>query len=166
MTDVDMLVEIPFNTNVKYEFDKKHGKIRCDRILSTSMMYPGNYGYFPNTLSGDNDPLDVLLISNYPLFPNCVINVKIIGVLITKDECGEDEKIIAVPSLEVDKSYENVNNISDLQENIIQKIKHFFKHYKDNNKSKWVEVGDFLNAKKAIDIYKDCKQRYNIRSRI
>jgi len=161
-----MLVEIPFNTNVKYEFDKKYGKIRCDRILSTSMMYPGNYGYFPNTLSGDNDPLDVLLICNYSLFPNCVISAKIIGVLITKDECGEDEKIIAVPSDNVDKSYENVNNISDLQENIIQKIKHFFKHYKDNNKSKWVEVGDFLNAEKAIEIYKDCKRRYEIRSRI
>ena len=161
-----MIVEIPYNTNIKYEFDKKLGKIRCDRIISTSMIYPGNYGYFPNTLSGDNDPLDVLLISNFQLYPNCVISVKIIGVLITKDESGEDEKIIAVPSNNVDNSYENINDINDLQDNTLKKIKHFFQHYKDNNKSKWVKIGDFLNSKKAIGIYKKSKKKYKLTSKI
>ena len=161
-----MVVEIPYNTNIKYEFDKKIGKIRCDRILNTSMVYPGNYGYFPNTLSGDNDPLDVLVITNYPLISNSVISVIIIGVLTTKDEAGNDEKIIAIPCNNVDKSYKNINNISDLDENIIEKIKHFFQHYKDNNKSKWVQIGDFLNAEKGVQIYEECKRRYNMRSRI
>lgn len=163
---MDMIVEIPYNTNVKYEYDKKLRRIRCDRILTTSMMYPGNYGYFPNTLAGDNDPLDVLLISNFQLYPNTVIKVKIIGVLITEDESGKDEKIIAVPSVEVDESYKNINNILDIQNNIIQKIKHFFKHYKDNNKKKWINVGQFFNNKKAIEIYNDCKRRYNMISRL
>lgn len=166
MSDIDMIVEIPYNTNVKYEYDKKLGRIRCDRILSTPMMYPGNYGYFPNTLAGDNDPLDVLLISNFHLYPNTLIKVKIIGVLITEDESGKDEKIIAVPSIEVDKSYENINNILDIQNNIILKIKHFFKHYKDNNKSKWIKVGQIFNANKGIEIYKDCERRYNMICRL
>jgi len=166
MANIDMVVEIPYNTNIKYEYDKKLGKIRCDRILSTSMMYPGNYGYFPNTLSGDNDPLDVLLISNFQLYPNSVISVKIIGVLITIDESGEDEKIIAVPSNCVDKNYENINTISNIQENVIEKIKHFFKHYKDNSKSKWIQVGGLYGVERAIEIYENSKNRHNLMSRV
>tara|TARA_X000000950_G_C13431648_1_gene464308 strand:- start:83 stop:568 length:486 start_codon:yes stop_codon:yes gene_type:complete len=161
-----MVVEIPLNTNIKYEFDKNLGKIRCDRVLNTSMIYPGNYGYFPNTLSGYGGPLDVLLVSNFSLYPESVINVKMIGALITKDEAGEDKKIIAVPSNKVDKSYENINNILDLQKNIIEKIKHFFKHYKYNQKSKWIEIGEFLNLEKAIKVYEDAKQNYIIKSKI
>ena len=164
--NIDMIVEIPYNTNVKYEFDKNEKRIRCDRILNTSMMYPGNYGYFPKTLSGDNDPLDVLLISNFPLYPNSIISVKIIGVLITKDENGEDEKIIAVPSRKVDNNYKKINDINDLQENTIEKIKHFFTHYKDNEKNKWVEIGNIFGMEKAIKIYQDSKGRYNLMSRV
>ena len=98
----DAIIEIPFNSFVKYEIDKEANRMRCDRVLHTAMAYPGNYGYFPNTLAGDGDPLDVLVISEYALHPGTIINVKIVGVLLTKDEKGSDEKIIAVPAPTVD----------------------------------------------------------------
>ena len=78
---VDIIIEIPYNTFVKYEYDDSIGKIRCDRILNTSMLYPGNYGYIPNTLSGDGDPIDILLVCDYAIYPGIVIETKIIGVL-------------------------------------------------------------------------------------
>ena len=108
---LDMIVEIPLNSNVKYEYDKRLNKMRCDRIISTSMLYPGNYGYIPETLSGDGDPLDILLICDYPIYPGTIINVKVIGVLITEDENGEDEKLIAVPSPSVDKNSNRIKKI-------------------------------------------------------
>ena len=122
----DMIVEIPRNSNVKYEFDEKLNIMRCDRIISTSMLYPGNYGYIPKTLSGDGDPLDILLMCDYPIYPGTVISVKVIGVLITTDEKGEDEKLIAVPGNNVDKSSIIIENLSDLGKHILIKIKHFF----------------------------------------
>ena len=107
-----------------------------------------------------------MLISNFQLYPNSVISVKIIGVLITIDESGEDEKIIAVPSNCVDKNYENINTISNIQENVIEKIKHFFTHYKDNSKSKWVKIGELYGVGRAIEIYENSKSRYNLMSRV
>ena len=157
---IDMIVEIPLNSNVKYEFDKKLGIMRCDRIISTSMLYPGNYGYIPNTLSGDGDPLDILLICDYPIYPGTIVNVKILGVLLTTDEKGEDEKLIAVPSNDVDKSFTKINNYTDLGEMIINKIYHFFKHYKDNEINKWVEIKGFRDSKEAIIIYNSSQKRY------
>ena len=127
--NLDMIVEIPFNSSVKYEYDKNLQKMRCDRLISTSMLYPGNYGYIPHTLSGDGDPLDILLICDYPIYPGTVVNVKIIGVLLTTDEKGEDEKIIAVPSKPVDHSFEDINNLGDLGTLMTKRIYHFFEHY-------------------------------------
>jgi inorganic pyrophosphatase len=150
---VDMIVEIPYNSYVKYEYDKIENKIRCDRILNTAMNYPGNYGYIPNTLSGDGDPLDILVITEYQLYPGIIIEVKIIGVLLTEDEKGQDEKIIAVPSYKVDPNYRDVNNYNDLPKWTITKIQHFFEHYKDNEDNKWVKVTGFRNSKEAIKIY-------------
>ena len=158
--NIDMIVEIPLNSNVKYEFDKKLGKMRCDRIISTSMLYPGNYGYIPNTLSGDGDPLDILLICDYSIYPGIIINVKILGVLLTKDEKGYDEKLIAVPSEDVDISFKNINNYTDLGEMIINKIYHFFKHYKDNENKKWVEIDKFENANYARSVYNKAVENY------
>jgi inorganic pyrophosphatase len=149
----DAIIEIPYNSFIKYEIDKSKNIIRCDRILNTSMVYPGNYGYFPNTLAGDGDPLDVLLISNYSLHPGIIIEVKIIGVLLMQDEDGQDEKIIAVPSNNVDINYININNLDDLPKSILSKIKHFFEHYKDNDSKKWCNVGDFKNAEFAEQLY-------------
>lgn len=153
MSSKDIIIEIPYNSFVKYEYDETSKKIRCDRILNTSMLYPGNYGYFPNTLAGDNDPLDVLLICDYSLYPGVIIEVKIIGVLLMIDEDGQDEKIIAVPSKNVDTNYININSLNDLPKSILSKIKHFFQHYKDNDPNKWSKVGEFKDAEFAEKIY-------------
>ena len=149
----DMIVEIPLNSFVKYEYDKKLQRIRCDRILHTAMAYPGNYGYFPNTLSGDGDPLDVLLICDYALYPGITVSVKIIGVLLTTDEKGKDEKIIAVPTANVDPNYADIAHYTDLPKWTLTKIKHFFEHYKDTEIDKWVIVDEFKGPQEAITLY-------------
>lgn len=157
---IDMIVEIPRNSNVKYEFDKKLKQMRCDRIISTSMLYPGNYGYIPKTLSGDGDPLDILLICDYPIYPGTVVRAKVIGVLLTIDEKGDDEKLIAVPGSEVDQSSLLINSLEDLGNHILTKIKHFFEHYKDNETHKWVKVKGFLSIEDTLKIISNSKKRY------
>ena len=151
--EVDMIVEIPYNSQVKYEYDEKIGKMRCDRILNTAMLYPGNYGYIPHTLSGDGDPLDILLITEYSIYPGTIVKVRMIGVLYTEDEKGKDEKLLAVPSPDVDNNYEDIHNLEDLSNNLKKKIKHFFTHYKDNDKNKWVKVKEFGNKQEAYQTY-------------
>lgn len=149
----DAIIEIPFNSFVKYEIDKDENKMRCDRVLHTAMAYPGNYGYFPNTLAGDGDPLDVLVISEYALYPGTIINVKIVGVLLTKDEKGADEKIIAVPAPKVDPNFSHINDINDIPKWTLSKIEHFFQHYKDTEENKWVKVKGFFNKERAELLY-------------
>ena len=158
--NVDMIVEIPKNSNVKYEYDKKLNLMRCDRIINTAMLYPGNYGYIPDTLSEDQDPIDILLLCDYPIYPGTVINVKVIGVLLTTDEKGDDEKLIAVPSNDVDKSFDSITNYKQLSNIEIQKIYHFFEHYKDNDDNKWVKVKSFEDSVFAEKIFKISKERY------
>jgi inorganic pyrophosphatase len=116
------------------------------------MYYPCNYGFIPNTLSDDGDPCDVLVVSDFAIISGAVIEVKPVGVLIMEDEKGMDEKIIAVPAKKLNSQYENANEISDLPNTIISQIKHFFEHYKDLEKNKWVKVKDFNDAKKAKEI--------------
>jgi len=158
---IDMIVEIPRNSNVKYEFDKELNKMRCDRIINTSMLYPGNYGYIPNTLSGDDDPIDIILLCDYPIYPGTVVNVKVIGVLLTTDEKGDDEKLIALPSYGVDPSYDLVDCYTQLSKVEIQKIEHFFQHYKDNDENKWVKVKSFEKSDIAKKILEESIERYN-----
>ena len=150
---VDVVIEIPYNTFIKYEFDDKIGKMRCDRILNTAMLYPGNYGYIPNTLAGDGDALDILLVCDYPIYPGVIVKSKIIGVLIMEDEKGIDEKVIVVPAPEVDSNYNDVDELSDLPKVTVSKIRHFFEHYKDNETTKWCKVKNFENAKHAVDLF-------------
>ena len=123
--NTDMIVEIPFNSSVKYEFDKDLNQMRCDRLLSTSMLYPGNYGYIEGTLSGDGDPLDILLVCDYAIYPGTVVKVKVVGVLLTTDEKGEDEKLIAVPSNAVDPSFSDINTLEELGPMMTKRILHF-----------------------------------------
>mgnify|MGYP001162297383 CR=1 FL=1 len=155
---VDMIVEVPYQSSIKYEYDKTAQKMRCDRILHTAMAYPGNYGYFPGTLSGDGDPLDVLLLLERPLHPGTIINVKLIGVLNTEDEKGQDEKILAVPSETIDPTYKSINEPSDLPLIQMNMVRHFFEHYKDTEPDKWVKVGITEGSKKAGEIYKKSRQ--------
>jgi len=152
---INVVIEIPANTpGVKYEFDKESGAIFVDRFLQTPMHYPANYGFVPNTLSGDGDPADVLVISRYNLIAGSVIEAKPIGVLVTKDEKGYDEKILAVPSNSVSKEYENVNDLTDLPKLILDQIQHFFEHYKDLENGKFVKVESWKNASEAKEILK------------
>ena len=152
---INVVIEISANTpGVKYEFDKESGAIFVDRFLQTPMHYPANYGFVPNTLSGDGDPADVLVISRYNLIAGSVIEAKPIGVLVTKDEKGYDEKILAVPSNSVSREYENVNDLTDLPKLILDQIQHFFEHYKDLEKGKFVKVEEWKNASQAKEILK------------
>ncbi|WP_316353872.1 inorganic diphosphatase [Candidatus Trichorickettsia mobilis] len=154
--EINVIIEIPMNAPpVKYEFDKDSGAIFVDRFIQTSMFYPCNYGFVPHTLSGDGDPVDVLVISNYPVIPGSVIRARPIAVLMMEDESGVDEKIIAVPVSKLDSSFNAVQDLEDLNPILKQKISHFFEHYKDLEKGKWVKVTGFEGAQKAMALIKE-----------
>ena len=151
--DINVIIEVPVGGHpIKYELDKDSGTLVVDRFLYTPMTYPGNYGFVPHTLSDDGDPIDVLVCNTRPLIPGCVINVRPVGVLVMEDNSGEDEKIIAVPSAELTKRYDNVNDISDMPEITLQQIEHFFEHYKDLEPGKWVKIGDWQNSDRAKEL--------------
>lgn len=150
--EINVVIEVSSNSNVKYEMDKDSGALMVDRFLHTSMFYPANYGFLPHTLADDGDPLDALVLTRWRLQEGSVIKARPVGVLIMEDEKGMDEKIICVPSKKLDKSFENVNNINDLPAQVIEEIKHFFEHYKDLEKGKWVKVSNVDGADKAKEI--------------
>ncbi|NUX01272.1 inorganic diphosphatase [Wolbachia endosymbiont of Madathamugadia hiepei] len=150
---VSVIIEISANVEpIKYEFNKELGLLQVDRFLSTSMTYPCNYGFVPNTCAGDGDPVDVLVLTQFPLAPGVLISVRPIGALLTKDEKGEDEKVLAVPVSSVDSYYDDVKDCSDLPKNLLDKIIHFFLHYKDLEKGKTVTVGKWVGMKEAKSI--------------
>src|SRR3954468_800609 len=139
--DVNVIIEVPVGGEpIKYEMDKEAGTLVVDRFLYTPMRYPGNYGFIPHTLSGDGDPCDVLIVNTRAIVPGAVISVRPVGVLLMEDEGGGDEKMIAVPSSKLTQRYDKVKNYSDLPESTLQQIQHFFEHYKDLEKGKWVKV--------------------------
>ena len=151
--DINVVVEVPVGGEpVKYEMDKDAGTMVVDRILYTSMRYPGNYGFVPHTLSDDGDPLDVLIANSRPLVPGCVINCRPVGVLFMRDEAGGDEKLVAVPSGSVSAMYNDINSINDLPEIKREQIAHFFERYKDLEEGKWVEIDRWGDAGEAKDL--------------
>src|SRR3989344_4303391 len=152
--EVNVLVEIPQGSAIKYEVDKDSGYIMVDRFAFTTMVYPFNYRFVPGTHAEDGDPVDVLVISTYPVHPGCVIPVRPIGMLEMEDEEGIDTKILAVPTKKVDPFYASVNDISDLDEATKNKIKHFFDHYKELEPNKWVKTKNFLPKEKALEAIK------------
>ena len=158
--NIQAIIEIPYQTCVKYEYDEKFKMLRCDRILNTSMLYPGNYGYIPNTLGGDGDPLDILVLCDYQLYPCIIIECKVIGVLIMEDEKGFDEKIISVPSELVNSNSKFIKNINDISSIDLNKIKHFFEYYKMNDKDKWCKVYDFQNKEEAMRLIEKYSHNY------
>jgi inorganic pyrophosphatase len=151
---INVVIEIPQGgPPIKYEVDKDSGALMVDRFMSTAMFYPANYGFVPNTLSGDGDPVDVLVVTHVPVTPGAVIPSRPIGVLLMKDESGEDEKIIAVPTDKINPFTAHIQSTADLSPMLVAQIEHFFKHYKDLEKGKWVEVirwGDAAEARKLI----------------
>jgi inorganic pyrophosphatase len=152
--DVNVIVEVPHGGYpVKYEMDKVSGAMFVDRFIHTAMQYPANYGFIPHTLSDDGDPVDVLVVSRIPVIPGAVVRVRPIGVLLMTDEAGGDEKILAVPVEKLNPYYKNVLNYTDLPEVMIERVAHFFAHYKDIEKGKWVKIerwGDAAEARQVI----------------
>ncbi|MEM0340882.1 MAG: inorganic diphosphatase [Acidilobaceae archaeon] len=146
---VNVVIEIPMNSSVKYELDKDLCVIKVDRFLYTSMVYPFNYGFIPGTLEEDGDPVDVLVISREPVAPGAVIEAKPIGVLEMEDEEGPDAKVIAVPKAKLDPYYAKWNDVTDIPDALKEKIKHFFEHYKELEPGKWVKVKSWKNAEEA-----------------
>ena len=138
--DLNVVIEIAANAlPVKYEVDKYSGALMVDRLMSTAMHYPCNYGYIPQTLCGDGDPADVLVVTPIPLQPGCIVRCRPLGVLNMEDEAGEDSKLVAVPISKITKHYDKVESINDLPEELLAKITHFFEHYKDLEEGKWGE---------------------------
>ena len=148
--DINVIIEIPaFSEPVKYELDKDSNLLIVDRFMSTCMQYPCNYGFIPNTLSEDGDPMDVLVITPIPLRHGAMIRCRPVGMLKMTDESGVDTKIIAVPHDKLTKLYTHIQDINDLPELLKAQIKHFFEHYKDLEPGKWVKVDGFENAATA-----------------
>ena len=152
--DFNVIIEIPMNADpIKYEVDKETGAIFVDRFMGTAMHYPCNYGYIPQTIAGDGDPVDVLVITPFPLIPGVVVRCRPLGMLKMTDEAGDDAKLLAVPVDKVLPIYAHWQKPEDLNELRLQQIQHFFEHYKDLEKGKWVKVEGWCgpeDAKKEI----------------
>lgn len=148
--DINVVIEIPANgMPVKYEMDKDSGALMVDRFLSTSMSYPCNYGFIPNTLSDDGDPVDVLVVTPVPLQAGTVVRSRPIGMLEMEDESGIDAKLLAVPVSKLCLMYEDIQKPEDLPQILLDGIKHFFEHYKDLEKGKWVKLKSWLGVDAA-----------------
>jgi inorganic pyrophosphatase len=162
--DFNVVIEIPMNSEpVKYEVDKASGAIFVDRVLTTPMRYPCNYGYVPRTLSGDGDPVDVLVLLPVPLVPGSVIRCRPLGMLAMTDDAGEDTKVIAAPLDKVFAAYSKLRGIDDVPEPTRDRIMHFFQHYKDLEKGKWVKIEGWKNADAARREILDSVKRFRPR---
>lgn len=152
--NVNVIIEIPAHSDpVKYEVDKDSGAVFVDRFMSTAMFYPCNYGYVPHTLSEDGDPVDVLVVTPHALISGSVIRVRPVGVLKMADESGIDAKVLGVPVSKLTDRYDHINDINDVPVSLKNQISHFFEHYKDLEKGKWVKIegwGDIEAAKAEI----------------
>jgi inorganic pyrophosphatase len=153
--DFNVIIEIPMNADpIKYEVDKETGALFVDRFMMTAMHYPCNYGYIPHTIADDGDPVDVLVITPYPIAVGAVIRCRALGILKMQDEAGGDAKLIAVPITKVLPIYKHWEKPEDLQPERLLQIQHFFEHYKDLEPGKWVKVlgwGGVTDAQAEIE---------------
>jgi inorganic pyrophosphatase len=148
--DINVVIEVPQHADpIKYELDKASGAVFVDRFMHTAMHYPCNYGFVPNTLSDDGDPVDVLVVSQFALVPGCVVPCRPVGVLQMEDEAGMDAKVLAVPASRLKPVYDHVQGPEDLPKFLTDQIKHFFEHYKDLEPDKWVKVAGWEGADEA-----------------
>lgn len=160
--DIHVIIEIPAHSEpVKYEVDKETGALHVDRFMTATMRYPCDYGYIPNTLAEDGDPLDALVVSPFPLLSGCIIRVRPIGMLKMIDESGDDAKILTVPVDELSKIYHNIHKPQDLFPLLLDQIQHFFEHYKDLEEGKWVRVQGWGDRDAAKQMILAAVQRYN-----
>ena len=151
--EINVLIEVPLRSDpIKYEYDKDSGFIFVDRYLYTTMFYPCNYGFVPNTLSGDGDPIDVMVVGRMPVMSGAVLRARPIGVLEMEDEAGTDEKLLAVPIDKITQINRNVRSYQDLPEIDLARIAHFFEHYKDLEPNKWVKIKGWAGPERAQEL--------------
>ena len=159
--DFNCIVEIPMRGEpVKYEVDKDSGAVFVDRFLEVSMVYPCNYGYIPHTLADDGDPVDVLVPTTVPLIPGSVVRCRPIGILAMEDEAGLDGKVLAIPHTKLYKPYAHINAPEDLSQSLLNRITHFFEHYKDLEEGKWVKVTGWQGVEAARDEIRSGIERF------
>lgn len=159
--DVNVIVEIPRHADpVKYEVDKDTGTMFVDRFLTTAMYYPSNYGYVPCTLSEDGDPVDVLAVTPFRLLPGAVVRCRPVGMLKMEDEAGPDAKILAVPIRKLTTLYDDVETYENLPKELLDRIAHFFDHYKDLEAGKWVKISGWVGVDEARKEILDSVARY------
>ncbi|MDH5354938.1 MAG: inorganic diphosphatase [Gammaproteobacteria bacterium] len=148
--EINVIIEIPSHSDpVKYEVDKETGAMFVDRFMGTAMHYPCNYGYVPQTLSEDGDPVDVLVVTPVPVISGSVVQVRPLGMLQMTDEAGKDGKILAVPTDNLSSMYSSINTVRDLPKSLLDSISHFFEHYKDLEPGKWVKIDGWVDAEEA-----------------
>ena len=148
--DINVVIEVPLGGDpIKYEIDKASGAMFVDRFLYTDMRYPCNYGSIPGTLADDGDPVDVMVVGNRPLVPGAVVGARPVGALLMEDEAGLDEKILAVPCPRLTRYYSKIEEYTDLPEILIERISHFFAHYKDLEPDKWVKLVGWRGREEA-----------------
>jgi inorganic pyrophosphatase len=138
--EINVIIEIPKGSSIKYELDTTNGLIFVDRILLSAMYYPCNYGSIPKTKEEDGDPVDVLVLGNNPIIPMAIIRARPVGVLLTEDEKGHDSKIVAAPLNKIDPSFSTIKEVDDIPEYLRNQITHFFEHYKELEQGKYVKV--------------------------
>lgn len=154
---VDAFIEITTGSQNKYEYDKETKTFKLDRVLYSPMHYPAEYGYLDNTLAEDNDPLDIMVLTSFPTFPGCVIESRVIGVLVMSDDKGQDEKLLAVPVN--DPRFNEIMDLNDLPKHTTKEIEHFFEVYKDLE-NKQTSIEGWQNAEFAKKLYEQCVKRY------
>lgn len=157
---INIVVEIPKGSSIKYEFDTATGLLFVDRKLYTAMNYPFNYGFIPRTLEMDGDPVDALILGEDPIVPLSIVKSRPIGVLLTEDEEGQDSKVIATPVSKIDPTFSKIDDIKDLPEYIENQIKHFFEHYKELEEGKFVKVKGWEGKQGAVKKITESIQRF------
>lgn len=159
MNAYDAVIEIPRGSRNKYEVDHETGRVYLDRVLYTGFVYPADYGFFEGTLGEDGDPLDVLVLLDYPVFPGVGVKVRPVGVLRMSDEAGGDDKVIAVQAK--DPRWQHIQDVADVPEYTRKEITHFFERYKDLEPGKWVKVDEWAGREVAEKLIAEAVSRHD-----
>lgn len=157
-SEIPAFIEVSSGSRNKYEYNNQTGLMMLDRVLHSAVYYPYDYGFIPQTLCKDGDPLDVLVIGTSPLIPGCVAMIRPICYMVMEDEKGQDEKVLAV--LSQDPAYQDVKTMSDISKHKLLEITQFFETYKALEKDKWVRVGEWKDVDETNQLIVSTHQHY------
>ena len=155
---IPAFIEVAEKSRMKYEWDHTRNSLVLDRVLHSAVFYPHNYGFIPETLCDDGDPLDVLVMCQEPLIPGCIVDVRPICYMVMEDEKGRDEKLLAV--VDKDPLYSHITNMNDIPKHVLKEISHFFETYKLLEKEKWSKVGSWHNKADSFELIEQSQQHY------